>query len=298
MSEVRPFSLFTEFDINLFKAGKHYKLYEKFGAHPMELDGVAGVYFSVWAPSAKQVAVVGDFNHWNGEEHLLMVRWDSSGIWEGFIPNAQKGMRYKFKITSNHDGVVTEKIDPYALFFETPPQTASIIWDISNYKWKDKNWMSYRKDKNDLDKPYSVYEVHLGSWKKNADGKFLTYKELAKDLVNYVKEMNFTHVEFMPIMEYPYDPSWGYQLVGYFAPTSRFGSPEEFMYLIDAFHQNDIGVILDWVPSHFPDDAHGLGMYDGTHLYEHPDTKKGYHPDWKSLIFNYERNEVRSFFNK
>ncbi len=295
MSQVKAYSLFSEFDVNLFKAGKHFKLYEKFGAHPMTIDGEEGVYFSVWAPSASAVAVIGDFNSWDGKTSGLNVRWDSSGIWEGFIPKVEKGTRYKFRITSNNDGVVTEKVDPYGLFFETPPNTASIIWDISDYKWKDKNWMSYRKDKNGLDKPYSVYEVHLGSWKRNSKGEFLTYKELAKDLVSYVKEMNFTHVEFMPIMEYPYDPSWGYQLIGYFAPTSRFGSPQEFMHLIDTFHQNDIGVLLDWVPAHFPSDAHGLGNFDGSHLYEHPDTKKGYHPDWKSLIFNFERNEVRSF---
>ena len=283
MSQVRAYSLFTDFDISLFKSGKHFKLYEKFGAHPIQLDGEGGVYFSVWAPSAKSVAVIGDFNFWDGNEHMLNVRWDSTGIWEGFIPLAKVGMRYKFKITSNNNNIVTEKVDPYAYYFEKSPNTASIIWDIKDYLWKDKNWMGYRKDKNDLDKPYSVYEVQLGSWKKNAEGEFLTYRELAIELVNYVKEMNFTHVELMPIMEYPYDPSWGYQLIGYFAPTSRFGSPQDFMYLIDAFHQNDIGVILDWVPAHFPSDEHGLGLFDGTHLYEHPDTKKGYHPDWKSL---------------
>ncbi len=296
MPEVIAHSLFTEFDISLFASGKHFKLYEKFGAHPLELDGVDGVYFSVWAPSAKTVSVIGDFNSWDGSQYQLNVRWDSSGIWEGFIPSAKKGMRYKFRITSNNNDVVTEKIDPYALFFEESPKTASIIWDISDYSWNDRSWMGYRKDKNSLDKPYSVYEIHAGSWKKKAEGnKFLSYRELADELVTYVKEMNFTHVEFMPIMEYPYDPSWGYQLIGYFAPTSRFGSPQDFMYLIDEFHKNDIGVILDWVPSHFPSDAHGLGFFDGSHLYEHPDTKKGYHPDWKSLIFNYERNEVRSF---
>jgi len=295
MSQVIAHSLFTDFDISLFKAGKHFKLYEKFGAHPMNLNGEDGVYFSVWAPSAKSVSVVGDFNFWDGETHQLNVRWDSSGIWEGFIPSAKNGMRYKFKITSTHKNIVTEKIDPYAHYFERSPNTASIVWDIKDYKWTDKDWMGYRKDKNDLDKPYSVYEVQLGSWRKNANGEFLTYKELAVELVNYVKEMNFTHVELMPIMEYPYDPSWGYQLIGYFAPTSRFGSPQDFMLLIDAFHHKNIGVILDWVPAHFPSDSHGLGMYDGTHLYEHPDLKKGYHPDWKSLIFNYERNEVRSF---
>jgi 1,4-alpha-glucan branching enzyme len=295
MPQVQTYSLFTDFDISLFRSGKHFRLYEKFGAHPLTLEGVAGVYFSVWAPTASKVTVIGDFNSWNKDSHLLNVRWDSSGIWEGFIPEAAHGMRYKFRITSNVNGAITEKVDPYALFFETPPRTASIIWDIENYPWKDDAWMSYRKDKNGLDRPYSVYELHLGSWKKTQENKSLTYLELAEELVSYVKEMNFTHVEFMPVMEYPYEPSWGYQLVGYFAPTSRFGSPQECMHLIDVFHQNDIGVILDWVPSHFPADAHGLGQFDGSCLYEHPDPKKGYHLDWKSLIFNYERNEVRSF---
>jgi len=296
MSEkVKLHSLFTEFDINLFKAGKHYKLYEKFGAHVLEVNGEEGVYFSVWAPGASSVSVIGDFNYWNGSEHPLRVRWDSSGIWEGFISAAQKGQRYKFQITAEHSGEVLEKIDPYGLFFETPPQTASIIWDKENHQWQDTNWMSYREDKNGLDKPYSVYEVHLGSWRRKEGGSFLSYQELAKELVEYVKEMNYTHVEFMPVMEYPFDPSWGYQITGYFAPSSRFGSPQDFKYLIDQLHQYDIGVILDWVPSHFPEDKHALGMFDGTHLYEHPDRKRGFHPDWKSLIFNYGRNEVKSF---
>ncbi len=294
MAKVKAYSLFTDFDIDLFKSGKHYRLYEKFGAHSIELEDEKGVYFSVWAPSAKKVSVVGDFNYWNDKQHQLNVRWDESGIWEGFIPNISEGMRYKFKIKSNNN-VETEKSDPYAFFCETPPNTASIIRDVDTYDWKDKDWMGYRKDKNGLDKPYSVYEVHLGSWMRNEESNFLTYKELAKKLVSYLKEMSFTHVELMPIMEYPYDPSWGYQLVGYFAPTSRFGSPQDFMYLIDQLHKSDIGVILDWVPSHFPSDDHGLGFFDGSHLYEHPDHKKGYHPDWKSLIFNYGRNEVKSF---
>ncbi|MFK7757107.1 MAG: 1,4-alpha-glucan branching protein GlgB [Flavobacteriales bacterium] len=295
MATVIPHSLFTEFDIDLFKSGKHFKLYEKFGAHPLTIEGKEGVYFSVWAPSAKSVSVIGDFNFWNGEEHPLNVRWDSSGIWEGFIPVAEKGQRYKFQITSEHSGEVLEKIDPYGLYFEKPPKTASIIWDINDHQWRDSDWMSYRKDKNGLDKPYSVYEVHLGSWRRNENGEFLTYNELADQLVNYVKDMNYTHVEFMPVMEFPYDPSWGYQITGYFSPTSRFGSPQEFMNLVDTLHKHDIGVILDWVPSHFPEDKHGLGMFDGTHLYEHPDRKRGFHPDWKSLIFNYGRNEVQSF---
>ena len=295
MAEVINYSLFTDFDVDLFKSGKHYKLYEKFGAHPTIVDGVSGTYFSVWAPSAKSVAVIGDFNYWTDKQHRLNVRWDESGIWEGFIPNATVGMRYKYKIKSNHN-VITEKADPYAFSCEKPPNTASIITDIETYQWKDDDWMSYRKEKNGLDKPYAVYEVHLGSWMRNAeDNSFMTYRQLAKNLVDYIKKMNFTHVEFMPIMEFPYDPSWGYQLVGYFAPTSRFGSAEDFMFLLDRLHQNDIGVILDWVPSHFPSDDHGLGYFDGSHLYEHPDPRRGYHQDWKSLIFNYGRNEVKSF---
>tara|TARA_R110000868_G_scaffold61731_5_gene187410 strand:- start:162 stop:2069 length:1908 start_codon:yes stop_codon:yes gene_type:complete len=295
MSKVISHSLFTDFDIDLFKAGKHFRLYEKLGAHLIVLNGVSGVYFAVWAPTAKSVSVIGDFNFWTNNEHQLEVRWDSSGIWEGFIPNIEKGTTYKYKIESNNGGIFAEKADPFAFYCEQPPHTASVVWDLS-HQWKDDQWMNTRKEHNALNKPYSVYEVHLGSWKRHAeDNRFLTYREFAKDLVNYIIETGFTHVEFMPIMEYPYDPSWGYQLVGYFAPTSRFGTPQDFMFLVDALHQAGIGVILDWVPSHFPDDAHGLGYFDGSNLYEHPDKRKGYHPDWKSLVFNYGRNEVRSF---
>ena len=287
-------SLFTDFDINLFKAGKHYNLFDKMGSHPMTLNGVQGTYFAVWAPSAKKVSVVGDFNHWLEGDHALNVRWDGSGIWEGFIPNVGPGNLYKYKIQSHHNGVVTEKADPYARFCEHPPKTASVVWEEA-YTWKDKKWLTQRKKSDQLDQAISVYEVHLSSWKKKADGKSLSYADMAKELVAYVKEMAYTHVEFMPIMEYPYDPSWGYQLTGYYAPTSRFGTPVELKALIDAFHQENIAVILDWVPSHFPSDDHGLGFFDGSHLYEHPDPRKGYHKDWKSLIFNYERPEVRSF---
>ncbi|AWG23665.1 1,4-alpha-glucan branching enzyme [Flavobacterium faecale] len=295
MNKVQTYSLFTDFDIDLFKAGKHFRLYEKLGAHLIEVDGVKGVYFAVWAPTARTVSVVGDFNYWIQGEHQLEVRWDSSGIWEGFIPNVEKGATYKYKIQSDNGGIITEKADPFAFYCEKPPHTASVVWDL-DYKWKDSKWMKNRKDHNSLDKPFSVYEVHLGSWKRHGEeNRFLTYLEFAEDLVQYVKETGFTHVEFMPVMEYPYDPSWGYQLVGYFAPTSRFGNPQEFMVLVDKLHQAGIGVILDWVPSHFPDDAHGLGFFDGSNLYEHPDRRKGYHPDWKSLVFNYGRNEVRSF---
>jgi 1,4-alpha-glucan branching enzyme len=295
MAEVIAHSRFTDFDIDLFKSGKHYRLYENFGSHITTVDGVDGVYFAVWAPSAKMVSVVGDFNFWTEGEHKLNVRWDSSGIWEGFIPGLGKGTKYKYKILSSNNDITTEKADPYARRAEHNPQTASIVWD-DNYKWKDSKWMKKRKKHNALDAPYSVYEVHLGSWKKQVEeGRFMSYVEMADDLVNYVKEMNFTHVELMPVMEFPYDPSWGYQVTGYFAPTSRFGYPEEFKLLVDKLHQNDIGIILDWVPSHFPEDAHGLGFFDGSALYEHPDKRKGYHQDWKSLIFNYGRNEVKSF---
>ena len=295
MANVQPYSLFTDYDINLFKAGKHYRLYQKFGSHILEVNGIKGTYFAVWAPSAKAVSVVGDFNYWIEGEHPLFVRWDHSGIWEGFIPNVGKGNLYKYKIESHNNGIKTEKADPYARRCEHPPKTASVIWE-DNYNWRDAKWMKERKKKNALDAPFSVYEVHLGSWKKQVEeNRFLSYKELATELVDYVKEMGFTHVELMPIMEYPFDPSWGYQITGYYAPTSRFGYPEEFKLLVDKLHQNDIGIILDWVPSHFPEDSHGLGFFDGSHLYEHPDRRKGYHPDWKSLIFNYSRNEVRSF---
>jgi len=293
MSKVIAHSLFSDFDISLFKGGKHYKLFEKFGAHIITKDGIEGTYFAVWAPNAKEVSVIGDFNYWNTSQHLLNVRWDSSGIWEGFIPFVNKGNLYKYKITSSSGS--EEKADPYARRCEHPPKTASIVWE-DNYSWRDKKWMKARKKHNALNAPYSVYEVHLGSWKqKVAENRFMSYTELADELVDYVAEMNFTHVELMPIMEFPYDPSWGYQLTGYFAPTSRFGYPDEFKFLVDKFHEKGIGVLLDWVPSHFPSDAHGLGNFDGSCLYEHPDPKKGYHQDWKSLIFNYGRNEVKSF---
>ncbi|MBR9922481.1 MAG: 1,4-alpha-glucan branching protein GlgB [Bacteroidetes bacterium] len=294
MANVQSFSLLTEFDTELFRAGKHFKLYEKLGSHLVEHEGVPGTYFAVWAPNAEQVSVIGDFNYWDKDAHPLMARWDSSGIWEGFIPDVGKGTLYKYCVQTK-DGRLLQKGDPFARFWEVPPNTASIVWD-ADHKWKDKKWMEKRGEHNDPDKPFSVYEVHMGSWKKtNGNSASLSYKELAKELVDYVSDMGFTHVEFLPVMEHPYFPSWGYQITGYFAPTSRFGTPEEFKYLVDAFHQADIGVILDWVPSHFPEDGHGLGQFDGTHLYEHSDPRKGFHPDWKSLIFNYGRFEVRSF---
>jgi len=292
--KVKSFSLFTDFDIHLFREGKHFQLYKKFGSHYMEVDGVKGTYFSVWAPTAKNVSVIGDFNFWVKGKHTLQVRWDESGIWEGFIPGVNPGSVYKYAIQSHNNDIELEKSDPYARSCEHPPRTASIVW-AADYVWGDDKWMVDRKESNQLNRPFSVYELHLSSWKKKNGNVNLTYRELAYDLVDYVKNLGFTHVEFMPIMEYPYDPSWGYQLVGYFAPTSRFGNPEEFKILVDSFHRAGIGVILDWVPSHFPSDDHGLGFFDGSHLYEHPDPRKGYHQDWKSLIFNYERPEVRSF---
>ncbi|WP_298316921.1 1,4-alpha-glucan branching protein GlgB [uncultured Aquimarina sp.] len=295
MGKVIVHSLFSDFDISLFKSGKHYRLYEKMGSHIISVNGVKGTYFAVWAPSAKSVSVIGDFNFWTDGEHQLNVRWDASGIWEGFIPEVGKGSTYKYKIHSHNNDIKTEKADPYARRCEHPPKTASVVWEDS-YNWKDAKWMKKRKKNNAIDAPFSVYEVHLGSWKRKIEeNRSLSYIELADELVSYVKEMNFTHVELMPVMEYPYDPSWGYQLTGYFAPTSRFGYPEEFKVLVDKLHQNDIGILLDWVPSHFPEDVHGLGFFDGSCLYEHPDKRKGYHPDWKSLIFNYGRNEVKSF---
>ena len=293
---VEAHSLLTDFDISLFRSGKHFRMYEKFGAHVIEVNGQKGTYFAVWAPNAESVSVIGNFNFWSGVEHQLHVRWDSSGIWEGFIPNLTEGEIYKYRIKPNGHGEVLEKCDPFAKYAEIPPNTASIIWN-QDYKWKDTKWMKSREKKNGLNQPYSVYEVHIGSWKRKLEegGRSLTYKELAEDLVGYVKEHGFTHVELMPVMHHPFTGSWGYQITGYYAPVSDFGSPQDFMALVDAFHKAEIGVILDWVPSHFPGDAHGLKDFDGTALYEHADPRKGYHPDWESYIFNYGRNEVKSF---
>ena len=293
ISYTLPHSLLTEFDINLFKAGKHFRLYEKLGSHLITKDDIAGVYFALYAPAASGVQVIGTFNHWEGHEHPLQVRWDGSGIWEGFIPHVDEGDLYKYKIYSNHDDLVREKTDPFARLYENPPKTASVIWK-DNYKWKDSKWLSKRAKRNSLTAPISTYELHLGSWKKK-EGRSLHYTELATDLVAYIKEMGYTHVEMLPVMEHPYYPSWGYLSTGYFAPSSRYGSPDEFRYLVDSLHKADIAVILDWVPAHFPSDAFGLANFDGSAVYEHPDRKKGFHPDWNSLIFNFERPEVRSF---
>ena len=288
-------SLLTDFDIALFVSGKHFRLYEKMGAHLLTVNKTTGTYFAVWAPNAQEVAVMGGFNGWARASHQLYKRWDASGIWEGFIPFVGKGEVYKYYI-KGFDGSDLEKGDPYALRWEHPPQKASIVWD-TDYTWKDKSWLTKRPKLNALDQPISVYELHLGSWQRDPSNseRVLSYGEIANTLVPYVLEMGFTHVELMPIMEYPYYPSWGYQITGYFAASSRHGSPQDLMYLIEELHKNNIAVILDWVPSHFPGDANGLFNFDGTHLFEHADMRKGFHPDWKSYIFNYDRNEVRSF---
>jgi 1,4-alpha-glucan branching enzyme len=295
LERVEPYSRFTEFDVSLFQSGKHYKLYEKFGSHVVEHKGVVGTYFAVWAPNAQYVAVTGNFNYWDRGTHKLNPRWDSSGIWEGFIPHIGVGEVYKYFIKSS-GGEELEKSDPFALRWELPPSTASIVVDTF-YEWKDQDWMATRYQHNALDKPYSVYEMHVGSWARNPESpdEFLSYRQLAEKLVPYITEMGFTHVEFMPIMEHPYYPSWGYQISGFFAASSRYGTPQDLMFLVEELHKAGIGVILDWVPSHFPGDAHALYNFDGTHLYEHEDVRKGFHPDWKSYIFNYGRNEVRAF---
>ncbi|WP_156307258.1 1,4-alpha-glucan branching protein GlgB [Sphingobacterium endophyticum] len=292
---VEVHSLLSEFDVFLFKAGRHFKLYEKFGSHELLINGVKGVYFAVWAPNAQTVSVVGNFNGWNPHAHVLNVRWDSSGIWEGFIPGLKNGEVYKYHIHSN-TGEHLEKSDPFALLTEIPPKTASIV-ATTYFDWNDSEWMFNRREHNALDRPMSVYEMHLGSWMRDPQDpdRFLSYTEIAERLIPYIQETGFTHVEFMPIMEHPYYPSWGYQITGYYASSSRFGSPQDLMKLIELLHEHNIGVILDWVPSHFPGDAHGLYNFDGTHLYEHADPRKGFHPDWQSYIFNYGRNEVKSF---
>jgi 1,4-alpha-glucan branching enzyme len=289
-------SLFSEDDIYLFKEGSHFRLYDKMGAHPMTSDGVDGTCFAVWAPNADRVSVIGDFNAWDPKRHPLTARWDSSGIWEGFIPGLGQGTTYKFDIRARANRFRAEKGDPYASAWEVPPRSASIVWNL-DYSWNDGEWLSGRARRNALGSPISIYEVHFGSWRRVPEegNRFLTYREAAPLLVSYIKEMGFTHVEFLPIMEHPFYGSWGYQTIGYFAPTSRYGSPQDLMFLIDQLHQNGIGVIFDWVPSHFAVDGHGLGTFDGSQLYEHKDPKQGFHPDWKSAIFNYGRNEVREF---
>ena len=289
-------SLLTDHDVYLFKEGNHFKLYDKLGSHPMTIDGRKGILFAVWAPNAETVSVIGDFNGWKPDVHPLKVRGDESGIWEAFVPGVEKGTPYKYHIASRYNNYRVDKGDPLAFYWETPPRTASVAWDLS-YEWGDDDWMKNRHKFNASDAPFAIYEVHLGSWKRCPEegNRFLTYREIAHCLTEYVKETGFTHVELLPVMEHPFYGSWGYQTVGYFAPTSRYGTPQDFMYLIDYLHKNGIGVILDWVPSHFPTDEHGLAYFDGTHLYEHADRRKGHHPDWDTYIFNLGRNEVKEF---
>jgi 1,4-alpha-glucan branching enzyme len=289
-------SLLTDHDIYLFKEGNHFRLYEKLGSHIMTSGGVEGTLFAVWAPNAARVSVIGDFNGWDKNAHALHVRHDGSGIWEGFIPGIGHGTLYKYHVRSRFHHHAGEKGDPFAFSWETPPRTASLVWDMS-YDWNDAGWMKDRHAHNALSAPFSVYEMHPGSWRRvpEENNRSLTYREMADYLPEYLKDTGFTHGEFMPVMEHPFYGSWGYQVTGFFAPTSRYGTPQDFMYLIDRLHQEGIGVILDWVPSHFPSDAHGLVYFDGTHLYEHEDPKKGFHPEWTSHIFNYGRYEVRNF---
>ncbi len=291
------FSLFTDYDIYLFKEGKHTELYKKFGAHIVKNDNKEGVYFSVWAPNAKSVSVRGDFNNYDTDSHPLKLREDESGIWEGFIEGVKQGLTYKYHIRSKFHNIVHDKSDPYGFYWETPPKSATRIWNIENYRWKDEKWMKKRHKHNALNAPISIYEVHLGSWRRKVEEKnrYLTYRELADELAEYLKEMNYTHVELLPVTEHPFEGSWGYQVTGYYAPTARFGEPEDFMYFVDTMHKNGIGVIMDWVPSHFAVDMHGLINFDGTALYEHEDPRQGYHPEWGSIIFNYGRNEVKAF---
>ncbi len=286
----------TGHDVYLFKQGTHFRLYEKLGARSMTVDGTRGTFFAVWAPNAERVSVTGDFNEWDPVSHPLKVREDDSGIWEGFLPGVTAGTRYKYRVVSRYNGYVVDKADPFAFFSELPPKTASRVWELQ-YDWADEDWMAKRGDRIGLDAPVAIYEVHLGSWRRGVDkGKEpLSYRDAANQLSRYVREMGFTHVELMPIMEHPFYGSWGYQITGYFAATSRYGDPQDLMFLIDTLHRHGIGVILDWVPSHFPSDEHGLVYFDGTHLYEHEDPRKGIHPEWQSYLFNYGRYEVCSF---
>jgi len=289
-------TLLTDQDIYLFKEGNHFNLYNKLGSHTLTGDDVEGTYFAVWAPNAERVSVMGNFNQWGNESHPLKVREDASGIWEGLIPGVYKGESYKYHLVSKYNSYRVDKGDPYAFRWECPPKTASMVWDLQ-YLWGDGEWMKNRHRFNTLRAAFAIYEVHLGSWRRVPEegNRFLSYREITPYLVNHVKEMGFTHVEFLPVMEHPFYGSWGYQTLGYFAPTARYGAPEDFMYLIDQLHQNGIGVILDWVPSHFPSDEHGLVYFDGTHLYEHADPMRGFHPEWKCSIFNHGRSEVKAF---
>ena len=304
----------TDLDIHLFAEGNHHRIYEKLGAHPTKIDGVEGVYFALWAPNARNVSVLGDFNSWDGRKHQM--RRGGNGIWELFVPELTYGASYKYEV-KNWEGHIYEKSDPYGFQQEVRPKTASIVADLDSYQWNDAEWMKKRRQSDPLAQPISVYEFHLGSWMHGSaseptkllsgesepviatewkqDARFLSYYELADKLIPYVKELGYTHIEMLPVAEHPFDGSWGYQVTGYYAPTSRFGNPEDFMYFVDRCHENGIGVIVDWVPGHFPKDGHGLAFFDGTHLYEHADPRKGEHKEWGTLVFNYNRNEVRNF---
>ena len=289
-------TLLSDLDVYLFKQGNHFRLHDKLGAHVMTVEGVQGTYFAVWAPNAESVSIMGDFNGWNTVSHPLSVRWDGSGIWEGFLAGVAQNTVYKYHIVSRENHYCVDKGDPFGYYWEVSPRTASVVWDL-NYDWGDGEWMRDRFQRNALGSPMAIYELHLGSWRRVPEdqARFLNYRELAHELAPYLKDMGFTHVEFLPVMEHPFYGSWGYQTLGYFAPTSRYGTPQDLMYLIDTLHQNGIGVILDWVPSHFPNDEFGLVFFDGTHLFEHVDPRKGFHPEWKSCIFNHGRYEVQAF---
>jgi 1,4-alpha-glucan branching enzyme len=289
-------SWLTDYDIYLFREGAHFRLYDKLGAHVRTVRGEKGACFAVWAPNAERVSVIGEFNGWDPAAHPLKVREDGSGIWEGFVPGVEPGAAYKYHVVSRYNGYRVDKGDPFAFYWEASPRTASRVWDLA-YEWGDGEWMALRPKRNALGRPISIYEVHLGSWRRvpGEGNRCLSYREIAPYLAEYAKEMGFTHVEILPVTEHPFYGSWGYQTLGYFAPTSRYGTPQDFMYLVDHLHQNGIGVILDWVPSHFPTDEHGLAFFDGTHLYEYADPRKGLHPDWDSYIFNYGRHEVVAF---
>jgi 1,4-alpha-glucan branching enzyme len=289
------FSLISDDDSHLFNEGSHFRLYEKLGAHVVHHAGQSGTYFAVWAPNAQEVTIIGNFNDWNKRRQRLSPK-GSTGIWEGFFPAIGKGTLYKYHIVSRESGYRVDKADPFSCFNEIPPKTASIVWDL-DYEWHDQDWMAKRRQRNRLDKPMAIYEMHIGSWRRVLEegNRSLSYRELAAPLAEYLQQLGYTHVEFLPVMDHPFFGSWGYQITGYFAPSGNYGTPQDLMYLIDYLHQRDIGVIFDWVPSHFPTDEHGLAFFDGTHLYEHADPRQGYHPEWKSYIFNYGRTEVQSF---
>ncbi len=293
-SSRQDLALLTDHDVYLFREGSHVRLYEKLGAHPVTEDGVDGTRFAVWAPNAAAVSVIGDFNGWNGEASPLQRRDGDSGVWHGFVCGVGHNARYRYRIVSRQDGHAVAKCDPFGFATEALPGTASRVSALE-YEWGDADWMARRKSANALDAPFSVYEVHLGSWRRAEGDRFLDYRELAHQLAEYVLDVGFTHVELMPVTEHPFYGSWGYQTTGYFAPTSRYGAPEDLMYLVDYLHQRGIGVIIDWVPSHFPGDSHGLAQFDGAPLFEYADPQRGFNPEWNSYIFDYSRNEVRAF---